>query len=113
MKSLLFLLRQKLQNNFFFSPLVIFTIQEESMLPFLFPGDQVLVHRLRKGKKGDIIVIKNPQRNNRQKFLIKKIDKIHDTKLYVVGINKTKSIDSRHFGCVDKKDIIGKMILKL
>lgn len=113
MKSLLFLLRQKLKNNFFFSPLVIFTIQEESMQPFLFPGDQVIVNRLRKGKKGDVIVIKNPETNSQQKYLIKKIEKINNKKLYVIGVNKEKSIDSRHFGWIEKRDIIGKMIGKL
>lgn len=113
MKSLLFLLRQKLQNNFFFSPLVIFTIQEESMQPLLFSQDKVLVNRLRKGKKGDVVVIKNPKKNNSQAYLIKQIAKEENNQVYVVGVNKEKSIDSRHFGWVDKKDIIGKMIAKL
>lgn len=94
-------------------PLIQFQIQEASMEPLLFSKDKVLVNRLSKGKRGAIIVLKNPQKSSLQKYLIKQVIKEENNQVYVVGVNKTKSIDSRHFGWIDKKDIVGKMIAKM
>lgn len=88
-------------------------VTEESMQPLLFPGNVVLVNRLQKGKRGDVVVLKNPQKNNPQEYLIKQIAKEKNNSVYVLGTNKIKSIDSRHFGWIEKKDIIGKIILRL
>ena len=88
-------------------------IQEESMQPLLYPGNLVLVNRLRKGKTGDVIVFENPKKDSSQMYLIKQIVKEENNRVYVLGLSKIKSIDSRHFGWIDKKSIIGKMIAKL
>lgn len=113
MKSLLFLLKQKLQSNFFFSPLIVFSIEEQSMLPLLSPGEKVLVSRMHKGKIGDIIVFINPDVKSKQLYLIKQVVNIENNKVYVVGKNTLESFDSRKFGWISKKNIIGKMLIKL
>lgn len=117
MKSPIYLLKQKLQNNFFFLPFIQFSIREESMIPFFSPGDSVIVSRISylitDPQKSDIVIVKNPEKDMLQKYLIKQIKKVTKEKIYVVGFNKEKSIDSRHFGYIPKKNIIGKMIFKV
>ncbi len=77
------------------------------MAPKLKPGDMVLVNKLSTPGVGDIVVLQNPE--NKKMFLIKKIQKIHDRKYFVLGENAKFSTDSRHFGWVEKKGIIGKV----
>jgi signal peptidase I len=120
MKSQLSSSKVKLQSNtsllkkiFFLLPLIKFVVEEESMIPFLYPGNTVLVYRFSKGRIHDTIVFKNPQENSRETYLIKQITNIKGHVVYVEGICKEKSIDSRHFGWIDKKDIIGKMITRI
>jgi len=45
------------------------------------------------------------------KVLIKRITKIKDKKFFLSGDNKDDSFDSRKFGMIAKKDIIGKVII--
>lgn len=77
-------------------------------MPNLKPGDLVLVETISKlfgtYKEKDIVVFRKEN-----KILIKKIQNIHDRKYFVVGDNVLESKDSRHFGWVDKKYIIGKV----
>lgn len=98
-----------LKNLFFnFSPILKFEIKESSMFPTLKPEDLVLIERVsklfRNFKKGEIIVFKKGNR-----WFIKKIQNVHDRKYFVVGENAKFSKDSRQFGLIDKKDIIGKV----
>ncbi|MBI2621150.1 MAG: S26 family signal peptidase [Candidatus Levybacteria bacterium] len=69
-----------------------------SYIPFLFG----------KPKKGDIVVFEKYHR-----LYIKRIKKIKDEKYFLVGDNKKDSMDSRRFGSVTRKQIKGKIILKL
>lgn len=84
------------------------------MEPFISSGDIILVNRLsylfKNPKIGDVVVIK---KNNKKKYLIKRIQKVRKKTYFVVGDNKNQSIDSRNFGWITKEDIIGKMIFKL
>jgi signal peptidase I len=68
----------------------------------------VLVLRFSKIKKGDIVVFKNEG-----KILIKRVAKIEGSKFTVLGDNRNDSYDSRNFGSVSKKDIIGKVVFKI
>lgn len=81
------------------------------MEPAFRNGDIVLVssfpYLFRKPKIGETIVLK------KEKFIIKRIVKINADNFFVVGDNKEKSIDSRNFGWVNKKEIVGKVILKI
>lgn len=81
------------------------------MEPYLLDGDFVVVSILPflivKPKAGDIVVIK------RERCIIKRISKIKGEKIFVEGDNKKESTDSRSFGWIDRKNIIGKVIFKL
>lgn len=96
-------------------PLFKFKIKGNSMTPAFKENDVVLVNRLSyffsKPKIGDIVVLK------RERYIIKRIAKIDlsadGQKFFVIGDNQKESTDSRNFGWIDKKEIIGKVFYKL
>lgn len=82
------------------------------MLPTLAERDEVITfpYIFSKPKVGDIIVF----RHIVPPFVFcKKITKVLADGIWVEGDNKKKSIDSRKFGFVERKNIIGKVIMKL
>lgn len=93
------------------SPVFKYIVRGESMEPTYKEGDAVLVNRLaflfKKPKIGDVIVLSNPKKNI---IVIKRIYKISSKGYFVVGDNKNESTDSRHFGWIFKKEIIGKVM---
>jgi len=88
-----------------------FKISGHSMEPILRDGEQVIATNLplffRMLKINDIIVFKKYG-----KFFVKKISKITKDQYFVIGENKNDSLDSRKFGLVSFKDILGKVIFK-
>lgn len=82
-----------------------FKVADESMYPTLNSGDYLLVNKFaRKFSAGDIVVFKH-----REKFLVKRIEKISGDEFFVVGDNDSASNDSRMFGMINKKAMIGKV----
>ncbi|OGE26338.1 hypothetical protein A3B42_03595 [Candidatus Daviesbacteria bacterium RIFCSPLOWO2_01_FULL_38_10] len=79
------------------------------MLPTLKPGQEVLTFNWGKVKVGDVVVVKSAKLKV-QSEIIKRVQKIIDNKVYLVGDNKTESTDSRHFGPVDQSQITGKVL---
>ena len=81
------------------------------MNPTFKAGDVVLVNRLSyifsKPKIGDSVILK------REKYIIKRVTKTKDNAFFVMGDNKKQSTDSRKFGWLNKKEIVGKVILKI
>lgn len=78
------------------------------MEPTLQEGSFVLIKKQKPGgrvKVGDIIVF-----NSGGEVYIKRIDSINDLAVMVRGDNPRDSIDSRDFGPIDRKNIIGKVI---
>lgn len=80
------------------------------MLPLYKENDVVIINKLAflfsSPKMGDVVVahIKNNKR------ILKRIAKIDGKRYYIVGDNFKKSTDSRIFGWIQKKDILGKVI---
>ena len=69
-----------------------------SSIPFMFA----------KPKKGDVVVFEKFNR-----IYLKRIGKIKDEKYFLSGDNKKDSQDSKRFGLVSRKQIKGKVLLKL
>jgi len=85
------------------------------MEPTLREDDKVVVNRFAyffiRPKEGDVVVVYHPK--DRRKKMIKRIKKSTHLGYFLIGDNLNKSTDSRNFGVVQKKDIIGKVITKL
>lgn len=62
-------------------------------------------------KPGDIIIARNPTIFKKQ-YIIKRIELVDTAKFFIVGDNKKESTDSRHFGSITKKDIVGKVFFQ-
>ena len=82
------------------------------MSPNLKEGDHVLVikivnHAIR---PSSVIVFK---RRGQSHLEIKRIKRIEKDKIFVIGDNDTHSFDSRHYGPIDRKAIVGIAILRL
>lgn len=76
------------------------------MLPALKPDQEVLILCwFYKIKKRDLIVFKKSGKN-----MLKRVQKIIDKKIYVLGDNKNKSTDSREFGWIRLDQVLGKVI---
>lgn len=91
-------------------PLNKYRIFGNSMIPTFLDGDYVLVWVwFGKLKKDDIVVA----RNKKGLIIIKRIQSIENEKYFLVGDNAKESTDSRDFGFVTKKDILGKVLFKL
>lgn len=83
-------------------PISKFKVFGNSMFPTLKEGQEVLTFNWSKIKIRDIVVVKGEK--------IKRVQKIMGSKVYLVGDNLVESTDSRHFGPVDRSQIIGKVI---
>lgn len=83
------------------------------MEPSIKNGDQVLIsgiaYLFRNPQKGDVIAFKNIK----GEILVKRIHRIKNANYFVLGDNKNDSLDSRSYGWVLRKDILGKIINKM
>lgn len=77
----------------------------KSMLPTLKPGQLVMVWGwFYKPKVNDIVVFKHDGMEK-----IKRIAKIKDNQVWLIGDNLSSSTDSRQFGALPIKSIVGKV----
>jgi nickel-type superoxide dismutase maturation protease len=90
----------------------IFLVQGDSMLPGLKDGDVVLVDPYAELKTGDIVLARHPFKKSVQ--IIKRIREISiENRYFLVGDNLEESTDSRSFGAIPAKDILGKAVCRL
>jgi nickel-type superoxide dismutase maturation protease len=86
-----------------------YKIVGHSMEPTLHSGDTIFVSNLpyvfNHPQKGDIIAAKVDG-----KVVIKRIEKIEKENYFLLGDNPDDSHDSRKFGMIGRKDILGKVI---
>ncbi len=89
----------------------LFRVFGHSMMPTILPGQRVLVsgvpYLFTKPKKGDIVLLKDPQNKS---YLVKRIVCVHVGTYTVLGDNSQDSKDSRQFGEIHESAIIGKVL---
>ena len=84
------------------------------MQPTLEPGDRVLVRRLgRKPKpsRGSVVVTWHPQQSKLR--LIKRLKSVEETGIWLLGDNPAESTDSRQWGAVPMKLLIGEVVSRI
>ncbi len=84
-----------------------FEIRGRSMLPSLKEGDRVLVLKTKNVKKGDVIVFSESGID-----CVKRIHNADEDSVFVLGDNMQESTDSRNYGPISRKQVLGKAILK-
>lgn len=78
----------------------------QSMIPMLRPGQLIVATTtFRKLRPGHVVVLR---KNNRE--LIKRIERIVDGKVFVIGDNLSASTDSRQFGWLDASTVVAVVI---
>ena len=89
----------------------ILKVTGESLSPFFLEGDFVVVSKipfvLRKIKAGDIVVFRHPVYGT----MIKKVERISPDgeEIFVLGTHP-ESTDSRQFGPLSRRQLVGKVI---
>lgn len=90
-------------------PIARFKIYGHSMGPIIKNGQTIFVSSIpylfSNPKIGDIVAFKKDE-----KVFIKRIARIENQKYFMTGDNKNDSLDSRDFGWIEKKDVIGRLI---
>jgi nickel-type superoxide dismutase maturation protease len=82
-----------------------FEIEGPSMIPALDHGDRVLLRRVRRLRVGDIVVVADPEANER--WLAKRIAAASGAEFWVTGDNAGASRDSRAFGAIHRDAVRG------
>lgn len=88
------------------SPISRFHIEGPSMLPTFQHGDRVLVWRYGAIRPGDIVVFCK----NGMKMVKRAVTKAGD-RWVMRGDNENVSTDSRDFGAVEEKSIVGRVVM--
>lgn len=76
-----------------------------SMLPSLPQGRLVFGWGFGSLRKGDMVILSHEGIEK-----IKRINRVEGEKLYILGDNAAESTDSRHFGWVDRAQVLGRVI---
>lgn len=90
----------KLRNKFFFR-----RVKGGSMLPALKEGQIILGINCIKYNPGDIVML-----SHRGIEKVKRVKKIVEGMVYLIGDNPSSSLDSRDFGYVDRSCIYARVI---
>lgn len=82
-------------------------VHGESMTPTLQPGDRLLVVRWPSAllKPGHLVAVRRPER-----VVVKRLKTVDP--ITVEGDNAGASTDSRHYGSVDRKDVLGRAVYR-
>ena len=92
-------------------PLQRFRVEDTSMRPVVQPGDRLLVGRWLRARRGDLIVFRDPQYPSA--FVLKRVAAIEPTgNLVVRGDNPNVSRDSRHFGPIPPRLVVGRVFYR-
>ena len=97
-----------------FVPIIKCRVEGNSMYPALKQGDTVIINRFsylfKNPSIGDIVLVKKPKES---RVILKRVTEVKNDLYFLSGDNKKESTDSRKFGYIQKKHILGKMLVKL
>jgi nickel-type superoxide dismutase maturation protease len=91
-------------------PLRRFRVADTSMQPALQPGEHVLVATWLGPRVGDIVVLHDPEWS--LTYTVKRVVGVTSNGLDVRGDNVNVSRDSRHFGSVPRRLVIGRVVYR-
>jgi len=80
------------------------------MEPTLVGGDRILVLRRRSPRVGDIVAVGDPRPGGR--LLVKRVASVVGDQVDLEGDNPLSSTDSRDFGPVDRRAIVGRAVYR-
>lgn len=87
-------------------------VEGNSMLPDLKNGDGILIDPDAKIAEGDIVLAKHPFKKS--VIILKRLAEIDQNGNYfLIGDNRSESTDSRTFGAISVKHILGKAVCRL
>jgi nickel-type superoxide dismutase maturation protease len=81
-----------------------------SMRPTLEPGDRLLVLAWRRIRAGDLVALADPREPART--LVKRVGRVDDASLTVLGDDPAASTDSRSFGPVPRRTVLGRAVYR-
>jgi nickel-type superoxide dismutase maturation protease len=87
-----------------------FEVAGPSMLPELAPGERLIVVRLPGLEVGDLVAVRDPAL--RERILVKRVSAVAAGTVEVRGDNSGASRDSRSFGPVARRDVLGRVVLR-
>ncbi len=82
-------------------------VEGASMAPTLMAGDRLLVRRARRVRVGEVVVLFDPRGD---RVIVKRVTAILGDDIVVRGDNPMASTDSRHFGPVSRKALVGTVV---
>ena len=92
-------------------PFSRYKVVGHSMEPTFRGGDTLWVNRLAylfsPPRKNDVVIF-----NHNNQLLIKRVYKIGKNSYLLIGDNKRDSLDSRHLGSINKRQILGRVVTK-
>ena len=95
----------------FFGRRIGFQVSGDSMLPTLKAGDRVLINPNTNIERGDIVLANHPYKKKLR--IIKRVVSIDsDSHYFLSGDNSAESADSRTFGNIPAKEILGKVVCR-
>jgi nickel-type superoxide dismutase maturation protease len=92
------------------APLHRVEVVGDSMAPQLRPGDRLLVTSLVPIRRGDVVALRDPR--DRGRVLVKRVAAVLDAerRVVVLGDNRAASTDSRSFGPVPVRLLLGRCV---
>ena len=79
-----------------------------SMEPTLSPGDRLLVMHAGRVKPGDLVALREP--NDVSRVIVKRVAAVRRGEVVVLGDNPEASTDSRFFGPVPERAVLGRVV---
>ena len=93
-----------------FRGLVRLEVTGPSMLPALRPGDRVLALRTRRLRVGQVVAVRDPRQPSR--VVVKRVAGRAPGGWRVLGDNRESSTDSRVFGVVPDRLVVGRVVYR-